>query len=278
VLELGEVELLVANELDNAAGGADDNLGLVVLERVDVLRLGLATVEDGGTDGEVLGETLELSVDLVGELARVGHDEDLDVVLGLLVAEVELLERRDHKHGCLTHATLGLAEHVGTEDGDGDGLLLDCFNRGGFLWGGEDERRAKIFLMSLFGRRGGGGHTFGRMLKAAVGDGLHELGTQEEVAEAGGVDADVRALLGLLCGSHGGRGCVGDRLHVVVEKVFAICHLLFFLPEGRVSKISPNCGAKFRKQIKRRRGPLEQPARCPVCRKNEQHRQKRLCN
>jgi len=33
--------------------------------------------------------------------------------------------------------------------------------------------------------------TLGRMLETAVLDGTHELGLQEEVLEAGGVDADV---------------------------------------------------------------------------------------
>jgi hypothetical protein len=43
---------------------------------------------------------------------------------------------------------------------------------------------------------GGGRRAFGRVFEAAVNDGAEELGAEEEVAEAGGVDGGAAGLLG----------------------------------------------------------------------------------
>ena len=60
--------------------------------------------------------------------------------------------------------------------------------------------------------------TFRGMLETAVDDGLHDLRLEEEVPEAGGVDADVGALLLLLLVlSLGGGG--GDLVLVINQVV-----------------------------------------------------------
>jgi hypothetical protein len=44
----------------------------------------------------------------------------------LAVLGVELLQRCEHKHGCLPHPRLGLADDVHPEDRLRDALVLDC--------------------------------------------------------------------------------------------------------------------------------------------------------
>ena len=114
------------------------------------------------------------------ELASVCDNEHRSLaVLGL-----DLVQRRQHKHGRLAHACLGLADNIGAQNSLGNALVLDL--------------------------RG--------MLEAAVGDGLEELGLEEEVAEPRAVHRDVRALGDRLGG--GGGGYLLDVLFVVGEQFF----------------------------------------------------------
>lgn len=79
------------------------------------------------------------------------HDEDRDR-LGVFF---ELLQSCKDKNSCLSHSTFGLAKHVDAEDTLRNTLLLN----------------------------------FAGVLKAAVGDGFHELWSEEEVLESCGMDA-----------------------------------------------------------------------------------------
>lgn len=68
-LDVAQRELLITDQGVQTTGGGDDNVGvgLLVLEKLDVLLDGGTTVEDRGLDiGEVLGETSVLVLDLVG--------------------------------------------------------------------------------------------------------------------------------------------------------------------------------------------------------------------
>ena len=71
MLDLSELELPVPDEVEDAAGGANDDVGGVVLQDGLVELLVDTAVEDGGLGlGEVLGEALVLVSDLEGELPR----------------------------------------------------------------------------------------------------------------------------------------------------------------------------------------------------------------
>jgi hypothetical protein len=73
--------------------------------------------------GHVLAEAVVLVLDLESELAGVAQAEHEDVAA---LREVELLQGGEHEHSRLAHARLGLADHVHTQDGLGDALMLDC--------------------------------------------------------------------------------------------------------------------------------------------------------
>lgn len=44
----------------------------------------------------------------------------------MCIDDLHLLQAREHKDCSLTHTRLGLAENIGTKDGLGNALLLDC--------------------------------------------------------------------------------------------------------------------------------------------------------
>jgi hypothetical protein len=145
-------ELLLAHELEDAAGSAHDDVGALGLEDALVLLHRDAAVEDLGLDvGQVAREALELVADLVGELARVAEHEGAH----LLLLGLELVQRREHKDGGLAHARLGLAQDVHAEDGLRDALVLHLR----------------------------------RVLEAAVDDGAQELRLEQKVLEARRMDA-----------------------------------------------------------------------------------------
>jgi hypothetical protein len=119
VLEVGEAQVLVADEGVDTTGRADDDvrMGVLVAEHLDILLHRSSSVEE-------LGEAVVLVPNLVGQLTGVAHDEDgRDTGLGLLV---HLLESRKNEDGSLSETGLGLAEDIVSENGLGDGDLLDC--------------------------------------------------------------------------------------------------------------------------------------------------------
>lgn len=165
LLELGDVEVLLVDERQHAAGRADDDVRLVVLERRDVLLDADAAVEDGGAHlRQVLLEAVKLVADLERELARVAHHQRLHAAVLVAGLDVELLQHRQHKHGRLAHARLGLAQHVVAQNRLGNALVLHL----------------------------------GRVLEAAVDDRAQQLGPQQQLAEARRVHAHVRVFPALL--------------------------------------------------------------------------------
>mmetsp|Transcript_5810 Transcript_5810/g.12664 ORF Transcript_5810/g.12664 Transcript_5810/m.12664 type:complete len:340 (+) Transcript_5810:682-1701(+) len=156
VLDVLGDEVLVPHHLQHTSRRADDNVRRFVLQDALVLSDRHATVEDGRLDvGQVSLETVELVVDLVGQLARVAEHKGANLrLLGL-----ELMQAGEHEDGRLTHSRLGLAEDVHAEDRLRDALVLHL----------------------------------GRVLEAAVDDSAQQLRLEQEVAEAGGVDARVGA-------------------------------------------------------------------------------------
>mmetsp|Transcript_23196 Transcript_23196/g.59619 ORF Transcript_23196/g.59619 Transcript_23196/m.59619 type:complete len:325 (+) Transcript_23196:629-1603(+) len=121
VLDLAEVEVLVARKRQHAPRRADEDVRRVRLEDLLVLGDGHATVEDARLDvGQVPGEPHKLVVDLEGQLARVAHHDHRRLCLFGL----ELVQHGQHKHGRLAHARLGLADHVHAQDGLRNALVL----------------------------------------------------------------------------------------------------------------------------------------------------------
>ena len=84
---------------------------------------GGTSVKDRGPDiGHVLGEPVELVLDLESQFSGVTENDGRD----LSVDRLELLKYGQDKDGGFTHTRLGLTKDVLTQDGLGDTFLLDC--------------------------------------------------------------------------------------------------------------------------------------------------------
>ena len=80
MLDVLQVQGLVADQRQDASWRAHHDVGAVLLQDVLVLLDGHATEEHGRLDsGHVLGEALVLLADLEGQLSRVTHDQDGDL-------------------------------------------------------------------------------------------------------------------------------------------------------------------------------------------------------
>jgi hypothetical protein len=114
---------------------------LLVVQDLLVGRDGGTTVKDTGSDiCHELGETSELVTDLVGKFSGVAQNDNRDFsvdgftgdasawwlvhVCGLRLHS-HLLQRGQDEHCRLTHTRLCLTQHIGTEDGLGNALLLN---------------------------------------------------------------------------------------------------------------------------------------------------------
>lgn len=98
-------------------------MSLLVLQGLDILLHGCATVKDGGLDvWEVFAEPGIFVFDLVGEFAGVAHDQD-----GAFAGDrLNLLKCGEHEDCCFTETGFRLTKHVGSKDGLRDANLLDC--------------------------------------------------------------------------------------------------------------------------------------------------------
>lgn len=124
MLQVLQVELLVADESENAAGCADDDVRDGGLKSLLVLLDRHAAEEDRNLDARhVLAEALVLLADLECEFARVAHDQHVDLIVGGL----ELLERGEDEDGRLAHTGLGLAQDVHAENGLWNAFVLNCW-------------------------------------------------------------------------------------------------------------------------------------------------------
>ena len=120
-LDVLEAQQALAGEVEQATGGADDDLR-AGLELLDLALVGLAAV-DGDDLGVAVGcRDLEVFGHLHAQLARRHDDERLHA--GLRV-EAERLDEREAEAEGLAGAGLGLADDVLPGEGERDGLGLD---------------------------------------------------------------------------------------------------------------------------------------------------------
>lgn len=123
VLQVLEIEFLVANQRQDASWCADNDVRCRRLQRLLVLLDRHAAKEHGNLDaGHILAETLVLLADLESELTRVTHDEHV----GLIVSRLELLECGENEYCCFAHTAFRLAEDVHTQDGLWNAFVLNC--------------------------------------------------------------------------------------------------------------------------------------------------------
>ncbi len=124
-LDVRKIDAAVLQVGNHAPGGGDDHVGTqqhAALLHVPALAVA-AAVDDGGRNGQIIGKTLELLVDLLGQLAR-GHDDDrLDDVVGVALDEQAVQERQGVGRG-LARAGLGAADDVAPGENDRNGVLL----------------------------------------------------------------------------------------------------------------------------------------------------------
>ncbi len=112
-------------EVHDAAGGADDDVGLM-FKLFELAGDFGATVGEGEAYGFVLGEAAHFGFDLDGKLAGGNDDEGLE-----RLGEIEFLEDGEAEGGGLAGAGAGLPEDIDAGEGDGDHFFLD--------FGGGDE-------------------------------------------------------------------------------------------------------------------------------------------
>jgi hypothetical protein len=118
------------HEVDEAAGGADDDLD-ALLQRLDLRLVGAAAVDAQDADAAQTAGLLQVVGDLDAELA--GRDDDerlrlaggLELGPGVVLRRGEALQERDAEAEGLAGAGLGLADEVGPLQGQGQRELLD---------------------------------------------------------------------------------------------------------------------------------------------------------
>ena len=119
-----EIELLAADEIEQAAGGGDDDVDALA-QRLD-LRLFLDAAENRGhADRQALAVVADVFHDLHGELAGGGEDERLEPAwLARAVRVGEAVEHRQHESRRLAGAGLGDGDDVHAQHhlGNGGGL------------------------------------------------------------------------------------------------------------------------------------------------------------
>lgn len=119
-----ETKNLVTDQRVETTRGSDDDVraGVLVLDGLNILLDGSATVEDTGLDvRKVLAETVVLVADLERQLTSVAHDENGDLAGNRL----NLLQGRKDEDCSLAKTGLGLADDVATQEGLRNAGLLD---------------------------------------------------------------------------------------------------------------------------------------------------------
>jgi len=159
-LELVKVEGLAAGEGEDSSWGSNNDVWWSGSLKHLLLTRGWGTsVDDLGSHIlHELGKTIELSLDLVGQLLGVAENQSL----AWLWVVSEALKDGEDKDGSLSHTRDSLAESVNSQDGLWDALLLDI------RW----------------------------MLESTINDGLLKGWLQEHILERGGVDSDVSSWFG----------------------------------------------------------------------------------
>jgi hypothetical protein len=118
--ELG-LEDLLADEIFDPAGSADDHLDAFLPESFAIFPESSASYEASGFDLEELAEAADVLVVLEGQLA--GGSDDDGLAVGRVV--VQVLEDADGEGGGFASSGLGLGNNVLSADDGDDSLLLD---------------------------------------------------------------------------------------------------------------------------------------------------------
>ena len=118
---VAEVQQALAGEVEQTAGGADDDLR-AGLELSDLALIGLAAVDRDDAGVAVLRRLGEVFEDLHAQLAGGDDDEGLHAGLGV---EAETLDDREAEAEGLAGTGLGLTDDVLPVEGERDGLGLD---------------------------------------------------------------------------------------------------------------------------------------------------------
>lgn len=108
------------DQVSNTAGSSDDDVDARFQLALIVTNIGTS---DAGMDLDlqVIAQSADDDLDLLGQLASGGHDEGLDLVLGV----VDTLEDGDGESGGLTGTRLGLGNHITSRGAWNDGTLLN---------------------------------------------------------------------------------------------------------------------------------------------------------
>lgn len=143
MLQVGKSEFLITDESMDSTGGTHDDvrMSFLVRQEIDVLLNRRSTVEDRDLDiGQELGETVVFVLDLECQLAGVAHDKDgCNARLRFLI---HLLESSQDEDGSLSETGLGLTEDIVSEDGLGNGNLLDCGEKNMSEWNLKRSKRS----------------------------------------------------------------------------------------------------------------------------------------
>ena len=129
VAHVGKIQVLLAHQVDQAAGGADHDLD-ALLERLDLRLVGAAAVDGEDPDRTLRRGCLQILGDLHRELTGGQHHEglrlpDLTVLRVGLARRYRVLQQRDAEAERLAGAGLGLADDVAAAQGDRQGQRLD---------------------------------------------------------------------------------------------------------------------------------------------------------
>ena len=123
MLDVFQIEHLFLSESEHPPRRAHDDVRAIGAKRLLVLLNVDPAEEDGHLQtGHVLGKTIVFFFDLIGQFARVTHDEHAD----LTVDRFQLLKRRQNEDGRLAHAAFRLTQNVHAKDGLGNAFVLNC--------------------------------------------------------------------------------------------------------------------------------------------------------
>ena len=125
VLDVRKIHAAVLQVGDHAARRGDHHVGThqhAALLHVPALAVATA-VNDRRRDGQVVGEALELLVDLLRQLARRHDDERLDHIVRVPLQQ-QLVQQRQRIGRRLARSRLGAADDVAPLQNDGNRLLL----------------------------------------------------------------------------------------------------------------------------------------------------------
>lgn len=138
--EIAEVAVALAHEVDETAGGGDDDVGSVA-QGLDLGAFADAAEDHGDAQGEVFGVGVDVVFDLGDEFAGGGEDEGFGAAHAALALKAgEVGEDGQGEGGGFAGAGLGDADEVlsGEDLRDGSGLDGGGFSVAGFLDGLEN--------------------------------------------------------------------------------------------------------------------------------------------